>query len=750
MRQLSKSVCLLVFCAFGVANALACSTIVVGRKASTTGCVLVGHNEDDDGLLYLHHGIVPRRQHPRGTMMPAEDGCARIPQVQETCSFYWSEVREPSGGLPNADSFFNENGVLLVSNNAGSSPPSDAEDTLSSGGLMYNLRRAVAERATSARHAVDVITNLVTVWGYAMPGRMYTVADSNEAWTVEIARGRRFVARRCPDDEVVVIPNCYTIRALEPGDIVSPGVARRAGRERDFDFAATFQGEGRMYRATDVLRFVHMYRIAAGCSFATNACPFSSRPTHLVSPGDVKAALSTHFEGSPDEMNPSHGGPYDTWVPVCRDSTVESSVCVFAGNIIKTELHVALGSPCTHPYRVFCPFGNGLPPDLDESADSAERLEQHVLPLSEKRGIDIGFLKDLLRMRTVSEDRLANNQCVEFMRNYLAGRGVHCHVIVNDKGRKALYAATSPGKSHDVYFVSHVDVVPPSDERQFQPFESGDWLYGRGSFDTKGNVAVICQVLVNLVGKTSIGAFFATDEDGKTEGGMPTPQLAIQEGFVPRKFVLVGDSASEVPNQLFVAEKGHAQFILRAKGKGGHSSHPWDLDNPIPKLLDGYARIQAAWPSPKTGGDHWYDTLSPTMMSGSDAGNMIPEVAEMRLSLRFTEMDGVARALSFMREVSGLEVVPPTHYRPPVISAPDDPCVRALYVSMCRKWTKDKVRIGRMAAATDATYFANFNLPIVIYGSTGKGAHAPDERVSLRSLSEYADLLTAHFLRNER
>ena len=370
--------------AMQVGMAFACSTIIVGRDANESGRVLVGHNEDDEGELSVHYSMVPVRGHGAGERLPAESECARIPQVPKTEAFFWGEVRSPDGGLPNADSFLNGKGVFLVSNNAGCCPPQDDEDTLTEGGLKYNLRRAVGERAQSARHAVDVITNLVTTWGYAMPGRMYTVADSNEAWVVEIVHGRRFVARRCPDDAVVVIPNCYTVRQLQSGDIVSPGVARRAAADTKFDFAATFQGAGRMNRETDVLRFRHMYRIAAGRQFVD--CPFSAKPRRKVRPADLMSALSTHYEGTPDEMSPKHGAPNRTWLPVCRDSTVSSTVCSFGASLEKTELLLATGSPCMHGYRAFYPFGDGLPVDLDETSTAVARLESHVLPDADRGG----------------------------------------------------------------------------------------------------------------------------------------------------------------------------------------------------------------------------------------------------------------------------------------------------------------------------------------------------------------------------
>lgn len=46
-----------------------CSTIIVGKNATTTGRVLVGHNEDDPGCMVQSH-LVPRMQHAEGENSP--------------------------------------------------------------------------------------------------------------------------------------------------------------------------------------------------------------------------------------------------------------------------------------------------------------------------------------------------------------------------------------------------------------------------------------------------------------------------------------------------------------------------------------------------------------------------------------------------------------------------------------------------------------------------------------------------------
>ena len=54
------------------------------------------------------------------------------------------------------------------------------------------------------------------------------------------------------------------------------------------------------------------------------------------------------------------------------------------------------------------------------------------------------------------------------------------------------------------------------------------------------------------------------------------------------------------------------------------------------------------------------------------------------------------------------------------------------------------VHLTKMSCATDATRYVHLNLPTVIFGATGFGTHAKQERVSLQSLVEYAEMFTAY------
>ena len=355
---------------------------------------------------------------------------------------------------------------------------------------------------------------------------------------------------------------------------------------------------------------------------------------------------------------------------------------------------------------------------------------------------DRAFLDALLRLPSESGNVVELARAVDFARDWLASRGLYCTVETNDAGRLGLYAATKPGKRHDYLFVSHVDVVKAPKWMYTPRYEDGK-VFARGACDTKGNVAAVCSAMAALAGKdVSVGLFLATDEEGGG-AGKGTPQMMIDRGYLPNKLVLVGDSAGEEPGQLFTAEKGHAHIDLIAHGKGGHSSRPWALDNPIPKLCEGYLKFKAAWDPDADPNEHWRTVLSPTILQSSDVGNVVADEARMHFSCRYTTMAEYECAVKTLKEVTGLEVLARPGRRP-VENKPGDPEIAALLKAM-NAAIPGGMREGKMSAATDASYYTQLGIPIVIFAADGGEPHSDREWGSLASLDAYADFFASYF-----
>ncbi len=87
-------------------------------------------------------------------------------RAPHTLGYYWVEYVEDDGGLTAADAYLNECGVVVTSNSMGWSKEDDDDpNVVKDGGIGYVLRRALAERAHTAREGAHVLMALIDEWG---------------------------------------------------------------------------------------------------------------------------------------------------------------------------------------------------------------------------------------------------------------------------------------------------------------------------------------------------------------------------------------------------------------------------------------------------------------------------------------------------------------------------------------------------------------------------------------------------------
>ena len=354
--------------AIGAIGADACTAILVGKKASATGRVIVAHNEDNRPGTFMRYAFLPKREGAQAA--------------------FWSELKASSGPQTVAHLFLNESGVIVFSNNGGAMPewggvkynlPEEGEySTLTDGGKGYRLRCDMIEKARTAREGMEIMTDLVKRFGYTERSRLFTIADKDEIWVVQVLYGRRFVARRCPDDAVVAFPNCLIVNRLQPGDVASDNIVAKG---KDFDFISFYQGPRTWKSLYNLYRWKDAYRLATGVDLEPGAeYPFSVKPAHKVSVDDIKRALATHYEGMPWEVKPNkHPDNNHTDVqPICRKGTLESMVCLMGETPKETVMHIAVGRPCETPYSVYRPLAGELPAGAATGEKALRRLRDYA------------------------------------------------------------------------------------------------------------------------------------------------------------------------------------------------------------------------------------------------------------------------------------------------------------------------------------------------------------------------------------
>jgi dipeptidase len=245
IRQKSKFVILLFLIVWIPAEACeGCFSIVVGKKVSADGYVIVAHNEDDGAPQIVNHHKVPRKNHAPGEKVQLLNG-GQIEQVKQTWAYIWSEMP----GMRFSDSYINEWGVSVTSD---SCPSREDRPDITDGGIGFKLRRLVAQRAKTAREGVLLAGKLVERVGYVDSGRTYIICDPDEGWLFCVVNGKHWLAQRVDDNKVAMVANTYTIRQvnlsnkdkfLSSGDIIEYAKSRgwyKPERDGPFDFAAVY------------------------------------------------------------------------------------------------------------------------------------------------------------------------------------------------------------------------------------------------------------------------------------------------------------------------------------------------------------------------------------------------------------------------------------------------------------------------------------------------------------------------------
>ena len=419
---------------------MSCTTILAGKNITESGWVIAAHNEDERGRYVSYHGILPERDwdlsDPDQAFLPAEPGYAKIPQVPHTFRTYWVEHVYPESGAENSDMFLNRNGVLFTSNAASGTKPDENDPALvRDGGVGYNLRRAVGERAESARHGVQVVLSLIAEWGYGPSGRSYTIADKDEAWIVQVVRGFYYAAARIPDDAVMVMSNHLTIHSLTefpasvpldpkdpqvpmdadfskgailyPSDLVSHAMEQGwyeplvPGKTDDFDYAWAYlkkdswKNEYNTNRHLIGMRYI-MDDPQMECPkdpFAAvhgdpdpNGYPLCVYPNRKVTLEKIAGILSDHQALTPSAkaaLGPGKTPHLRRGMICCYGNSAETTMVQFAEQNERTTLWTAFGRSCHQPFIPLHPL-NGIPEVLEPLADPSQTMHDHLLPRPER------------------------------------------------------------------------------------------------------------------------------------------------------------------------------------------------------------------------------------------------------------------------------------------------------------------------------------------------------------------------------
>lgn len=396
------------------------------------------------------------------------------------------------------------------------------------------------------------------------------------------------------------------------------------------------------------------------------------------------------------------------------------------------------------------------------------------------------------------------------LQDWLAAHGVESELIGPDPERRNLVATVrGRGDGPSLALCGHLDVVPAGEPEAWlhPPFagilDDDGFVWGRGAVDMKAQVATRAAALVALVqsGVTPAGdvrLIAQADEEVNTAGvGMRwivehrrdlRTDWALEEGG--GRHITLPDGRVAV---LYgVADKALQPIELHARGAGGHASNPGAVVNPVltiarmlaaigaapvqrdlvpaaERMLRGLlgdaapddvdelvAAARAAVPELDASIDAiTRTTYTPTMLTGSQAVNVVPDHAAARIDCRVlpgrSADDAIERLRAHLAAVEQpgdtWELVPTNAPVGGSASDPDDAFTAACEQALERVDGRPLVMVPTMNSFyTDASHLRR-EWNTVTYGlwpwkhtrpaDYQAGVHAPNERVLAADI-EYA------------
>ena len=304
---------------------LSCTSIMVGKKASTDGSVITSHTCDSWYRTWMK--MVPAKDHKAGTKTAIYEGRMHTQSAEDSTKMYKKgeipQVSHTFRFLDTAYPCLNEKQLGI-----GETTITGRKELRNKQGMFMieELERIALERCSTARDAIRLMGELIKQYGYGDSGECLTIADKNEVWIFEVFGegpkkiGGVWAAVRIPDDHIAVSANICRINKIDTNDkenyMYSDNlfdVAKRMklwdGKE-EFSFWRVFSGgnyfnEKKNYSVRE--HFI-MNALAPSQQFSDQVedLPLSVKPDEKVSVERVMQLLGSYYEGTEKNLSGRH------------------------------------------------------------------------------------------------------------------------------------------------------------------------------------------------------------------------------------------------------------------------------------------------------------------------------------------------------------------------------------------------------------------------------------------------------------
>ena len=368
-----------------------CTSILIGKRASIDGSVMIGRNEDSKASWPKHLVKHPAQDLATAPTFTSKETGVSFALPQQALAYTATPEWTDQCGLFEEDGINSAGVAMSATESAYANPQTLGADPFTDAGINEEAMVTITlPYVHTAREGVQRLGALITAHGTGEANGVL-FADQDEAWYMEIISGHRWLAQRIPDDAYAVAANQLSIEVIDFGSadfMYSADLRDFAQRNHlwraDTPFNArqifgTDSQQDRMYNYPRVWSGHQLLSAASSVAETPTSSdmPFIKRPDRPLRLEDACAFLSNHYEDTPYDpaARIDNGDDGHRFRPIALAKTQESHVLQLRPDLNPAIANIhwlAMGVPAESQ---FVPFFAGL-------TDTPDNYKVGALPAS--------------------------------------------------------------------------------------------------------------------------------------------------------------------------------------------------------------------------------------------------------------------------------------------------------------------------------------------------------------------------------
>jgi succinyl-diaminopimelate desuccinylase len=373
----------------------------------------------------------------------------------------------------------------------------------------------------------------------------------------------------------------------------------------------------------------------------------------------------------------------------------------------------------------------------------------------------LSLSQSLVRIPSITvgaEERVDEvHRAANFITQYLISNNIPFRLFNQSKYPAIL--TNFPGQlTAPVMLSGHFDVVAPEpDDSQFEPRIEGDYLWGRGAADMKTVVATnlvwMKETLRQGPPYPQINLLLVGNEENGEEESMGTPHvldlLRKEKDYQPEIFIAgerTEESGRNLWGQICVENRGVGRFQVVARGERIHSAASTIKDDLTQRLIRARVKLSELATQHLTleSQDGWKSQIRYPFVHIGTPGvyNITPDHGVLGVEIRTIPQDDVYKMMNaFETYCRAYDLEIEDHLLEHGVACdPKSPWLAQL-IEAVQEASGKEVVVGKKIHGTSARFAPGGNG--IVWGQSGLGPHARDERHFIPSIEPYYRALEA-------